>query len=236
MQLEDNSSSLRSSVRSYRSSRLSAVSSEASDKRRSVRGRRSSMSVKEIVDGTEVTKDVIIGDDMAKIDEGHSSLVSAKIAAIEEEEEHLMNYMEKLNNEKEQWDKMLQNYEKSADIAKKEVDKPILFSPKRIEEVSIEYMGIRDAPSSIEIALAMKPSLQKKAESQVLQNQKLKAEITVAEERLHRLQEMIKIQEKYLNYQSKDELLAQKAECDAVLLQIENWVTEHGFSERLAAI
>ncbi|EJW70731.1 hypothetical protein WUBG_18359 [Wuchereria bancrofti] len=104
---------------------------------------------------------------MTKVNEGHSSLVSAKIAAIEEEGEHLMNYMKKLNNEKEQWDKMLQNYEKSADIAKKEMDKPILFSPKRVEEVRIEYMGIRDAPSSIEIALAMKPSLQKKAESQV---------------------------------------------------------------------
>lgn len=56
-----------------------------------------------------------------------------------------------------------------------------------------------------------------------------------AEERLRRLQELIKIQEKYLNYENKDELLAQKAECDATLLQIENWVAKHGFSERLPA-
>lgn len=64
----------------------------------------------------------------------------------------------------------------------------------------------------------------------------LKAEIAAAEERFHRLQELIKIQEKYLNFESKDELLAQKAECDATLLKIENWAARHGFSERLAAI
>lgn len=56
---------------------------------------------------------------MTKIDEKNSSLVSAKMAAINEEEEHLVNYMKKLKNEKEQWDEMLQNYEKSVDVVKK---------------------------------------------------------------------------------------------------------------------
>ncbi|VBB34157.1 unnamed protein product, partial [Acanthocheilonema viteae] len=55
MELEDDSSTLRSSIRSRRSSRLSTVSSETSDKRRSLRGRRSSMSVKEVVNGIEIT-------------------------------------------------------------------------------------------------------------------------------------------------------------------------------------
>lgn len=48
------------------------------------------------------------------------------------------------------------------------MDKPIVLSPKRVEEVRIKYMGARNTPSSIEIALAMKPSLQKKVELQVL--------------------------------------------------------------------
>uniref|UniRef100_A0A1I7W3Q3 IF rod domain-containing protein n=1 Tax=Loa loa TaxID=7209 RepID=A0A1I7W3Q3_LOALO len=163
------SSTLRSSpTRTHRSSRLSTIGSEANDKKRSIRGRRSSMSVKEVIDGVEITKDVIIGDDISKVNEKNSSLLSIKMAAIEEEEKHLMNYIKKLQNEKEEWDKMLQNYEKSV----------------------------------------------------ISQNQKLKAEIVTAE----------------LNYENKDELLAQKAECDAVLFQIENWAAKHGFSERLTVI
>ncbi|EFO13260.1 hypothetical protein LOAG_15270 [Loa loa] len=82
----------------------------------------------------------------------------------------------------------------------------------------------------------MKPFLRKKAELQISQNQKLRAEVEAAEKRFRRLQELIKIQEKYLNYENKDELLAQKAECDAILFQIENWAAKHGFSERLTVI
>lgn len=67
------------------------------------------------------------------------------------------------------------------------------------------------------------------------QNQKLKAEIETAEKRLLRLQELIRIQERYLNYESRDELLTQKAECHDVLLQTEKWATKHGLSDRLAA-
>ncbi|CAG9537592.1 unnamed protein product [Cercopithifilaria johnstoni] len=236
MELEDDSSTLRSSIRNHRSSRLSTASSEASDKRRSLRGRRSSMSVKEVVNGIEITKNVIIGDDITKVNEKNSSFMSVKIAAVDEEREHLIKYMKKLKNEKKQWNEMLQNYDKSADIAKSEMNKPIVLSPKRVEEVRIEYLGARDVPSSIEIALAMRPALQKKAELQVSQNQKLKAEVAAAEERFHRLQELIKIQEKYLHCENIDELLAQKAECDATLLRIENWMAKHGFSERLTAV
>lgn len=56
---------------------------------------------------------------MTKVNERDSSILSAKIAAIDEEKEHLIKYMEKLKNEKEQWNEMLQNYTKSADIAKR---------------------------------------------------------------------------------------------------------------------
>lgn len=70
----------------------------------------------------------------------------------------------------------------------------------------------------------------------MLQNQKLKDEVAAAEERFRRFQELIKIQKKYLDFENKDELLAQKAECDATLQKIENWMTKHGFSEHLAAI
>ncbi|VBB34675.1 unnamed protein product [Acanthocheilonema viteae] len=173
---------------------------------------------------------------MTKVSEKNSSHVSVKIAAIDEEKEHLTNYMKKLKNEKEQWDEMLQNYNKSADIAKSEMNKPIVLSSKRVEEVRTQYIGIRDGPSSFDIALAMRHALQKKAELQVSQNQKLKAEMAAIEERFHRLQELIKIQEKYLNCENKDKLLVQKAECDATLLKIENWMAKFGFSERLAAI
>lgn len=48
------------------------------------------------------------------------------------------------------------------------MNKPIVLSPKRVEEVRIEYMGSRDTPSPIEVALAMKPALHKKTELQVL--------------------------------------------------------------------
>uniref|UniRef100_A0A1I7VAK9 Coiled-coil domain-containing protein n=1 Tax=Loa loa TaxID=7209 RepID=A0A1I7VAK9_LOALO len=188
------SSTLRSSpTRTHRSSRLSTIGSEANDKKRSIRGRRSSMSVKEVIDGVEITKDVIIGDDISKVNEKNSSLLSIKMAAIEEEEKHLMNYIKKLQNEKEEWDKMLQNYEKSVVVAKNEVNKPIMLSSKHIEEVRVEYMGTRDTPSSVEIALAMKPFLRKKAELQISQNQKLRAEVEAAEKRFRRLQELIKI-------------------------------------------
>ncbi|OZC07826.1 hypothetical protein X798_05136 [Onchocerca flexuosa] len=235
MEIKDDLSTLRSSTRSG-SPTLSTVSSETNDKRRSLRGRRSSMSVKQVVDGIEITKDVIIGNDMIKVDEKNSSLISLKMAAVDEEKEHLMSYMEKLNNEKRQWDEMLQSYEKNVDIAKSELNKSIVLSPKRVEEARIEYMGVRDAPSPIEFALAMKPSLEKKIETQISQNQKLEDEVTAVEDRLHRLQELIKIQEKYLNYENKNALLAEKAEYDAVILQIENWMAKYGFSERLSVI
>lgn len=62
---------------------------------------------------------MIIGDDVAKINDRSSSIIPEKIAAIEEEEKHLMNYMEKLKKESKDWDEMLQNYAKSADVAKK---------------------------------------------------------------------------------------------------------------------
>uniref|UniRef100_A0A0R3RTP4 Uncharacterized protein n=1 Tax=Elaeophora elaphi TaxID=1147741 RepID=A0A0R3RTP4_9BILA len=250
MESEDDSSTLRSSIRSRRSSRLSTVNNQASDKRRSLRGRRSSMSVKEVVDGIEIIKDVIIGDDLTKVNERNSSVVSDKMAAIDEEKEHLVNYMKKLKNEKEEWDNILQNYAKIADVTKRllcflekafdtnkdtcsEMNKSIVLNAKRVEEVRIEYIGNRNAPSSIEIALAMRPALQKRAELQVSQNEKLKAEVAAAEERFRRLQELIKIQGKYLNYENKDDLLSQKAECDATLLRIENWMAKHGFSKRL---
>ncbi|VDK77941.1 unnamed protein product [Litomosoides sigmodontis] len=236
MELEDDSSNLRSSAWSQRSSRLSTAGSEASDKRRSHRGRRSSMSVKEVVNGIEVIKDVIIGEDMAKVNARNSSLVPEKIAAIDEEKEHLTKYIKKLESEKEQWDKLLQNYEKSADIAESEIHKPIVLSSKHVEEVRMEYMGSRDTPSSIEIALAMKPALHKKTELQILENQKLKDGVAAAEERSRRLQELIKIQRKYLDFENKDELLAKKAECDATLQKIENWMIKHGFSAHLDAI
>uniref|UniRef100_A0A8R1XP17 Uncharacterized protein n=1 Tax=Onchocerca volvulus TaxID=6282 RepID=A0A8R1XP17_ONCVO len=235
MERKNDLSTLRSSTRSG-SPTSNTVSSEVSDKRRSLRGRRSSMSVKQVVDGIEITKDVIIGNDMIKVDEKNSSLISVKMAAVDEEKEYLMSYMEKLKNEKGQWDEMLQNYERNVDIAKSELNKSIALSPKRVDEVRIEYMGTRDTPSPIEFALAMRPSLEKKIESQISQNQKLEDEITAVEDRLHRLQELIKIQKKYLNYENKDALLAQKAEYDAIILQIENWIAKHGFSERLAAI
>ncbi|KAM3719785.1 Myb-related protein [Dirofilaria immitis] len=236
MEIEDDSSAQRLSTRNDRSSRLSSVNSEANDKRHSLRGRRSSMSVKQIVDGTEITKDVIIGEDMIKINEKNPSLVSVKMTAIDEEKQYLMNYMKKLKNEKEQWDEMLQIYEKNVDIAKSELNKSIVLNPKHAEEVRTEYMGTRNAPSPIEIALAMKLSLQRKAESQISQNQKLKAKITALEDKFHRLQELIEVQQKYLNHENKDILLVQKAECDAILLQIENWAAKHGFSEYLTAI
>ncbi|VDO76849.1 unnamed protein product [Onchocerca flexuosa] len=74
-------------------------------------------------------KDVIIGNDMIKVDEKNSSLISLKMAAVDEEKEHLMSYMEKLNNEKRQWDEMLQSYEKNVDIAKRFTvsSKPLYF-------------------------------------------------------------------------------------------------------------
>ncbi|MCP9261345.1 hypothetical protein DINM_004718 [Dirofilaria immitis] len=217
MEIEDDSSAQRLSTRNDRSSRLSSVNSEANDKRHSLRGRRSSMSVKQIVDGTEITKDVIIGEDMIKINEKNPSLVSVKMTAIDEEKQYLMNYMKKLKNEKEQWDEMLQIYEKNVDIAKSsddytfsELNKSIVLNPKHAEEVRTEYMGARNAPSPIEIALAMKLSLQRKAESQISQNQKLKAKITALEDKFHRLQELIEVQQKYLNHENKDILLVQK--------------------------
>ncbi|VDO46511.1 unnamed protein product [Onchocerca flexuosa] len=54
MEIKDDLSTLRSSTRSG-SPTLSTVSSETNDKRRSLRGRRSSMSVKQVVDGIEIT-------------------------------------------------------------------------------------------------------------------------------------------------------------------------------------
>lgn len=55
---------------------------------------------------------------MTKVN-ARNSLVSEKIAVIDEEREHLTRYIKKLENEKEQWDKLLQNYNESADIAKR---------------------------------------------------------------------------------------------------------------------
>lgn len=47
------------------------------------------------------------------------------------------------------------------------MNKPIMLSQKRVEEARSEYLGTKNTPSSIEIALAMRPVLQKKAELQV---------------------------------------------------------------------
>uniref|UniRef100_A0A915PV03 Uncharacterized protein n=1 Tax=Setaria digitata TaxID=48799 RepID=A0A915PV03_9BILA len=237
MELEDDSSTVQSSTkRNHPGSRLSSINSVVSDKRHSLRGRRSSMSVKQVVDGVEITKDVIIGDDITKTVEKNSSLLSVKLAAIDEEKERLANYMKKLRYEEEQWDELLQNYEKSVDLARSELHKPIVLSPKRVEQMCIQYIGTRNIPSPIEIALAKKLSLQRKTESQMSQNENLKSQLMIAESKFRRLQELIKIQKKYLDYEDRNELLAQKAECDAIIRQTETWMAKHGFSHRLAAV
>lgn len=237
MEIEEELSRQRSLVDKTQLSRMSFVNCEADDKsRHSIRGRRSSISVKQIVGNIELSEDIVLGDDMAKVKGTNSLFLLKKIACIDDEKKHFADYINKLKSESYRWDRLLQSWQTEANIAESDLEKPGMLRTKSVEEVRAEFLGNRDGPSPLEIALTMAHSLEKKTQAQVPRFKQLKVKVAVAEDKYRRLQEVIKVQEKFLNYESRDELLEQKAECDSVISGIEKWLAKHQILKRFTAV